>query len=106
MVLTLSRRHALMIADDENALSLADDPQRFANSMRVRVARHALGHVYARDNDSRVCALMQATRTPDIVFEVAGELIPGTVDAAELVRRLARSGETTIGVRYTDARIV
>jgi hypothetical protein len=102
MVLALSPRHALMIVRDRNALSLADDPMRFANSMRVRIARHALRHVYARDNDSRVCELVQATRTPDIVFKVGDELIPGAVDARELIRRLARSGGTTIGVRYTD----
>jgi hypothetical protein len=101
MTLALSPRHALMIAQDPGALGLADDPDRFAASVRVRTARHALQHVYARGNDPRVAALLRATPAPDVVFEVGDEMITGTVDVLELSRRVERAGATRIGVRYT-----
>jgi hypothetical protein len=102
MILPLSPRHALMMAQDPAALALADDPERFAASLRLRIARHALRHVYSRREDTRIGTLVQSTRAPMVVFEIAGELVPGAVTLVELLRRMNRAGVTTLGVRYAD----
>jgi hypothetical protein len=101
MTLALSRRHALMLVQDPEDLTLTDDPSRFAESIRVRTARHALRHVYARDEDPRIVDLMRATRAPEVVFEVGGEVLPSTADPREIIRRVGRAGVTQIGVRYS-----
>lgn len=102
VTLALSPRHALMIARDPTALTFADDPARFAAACRVRAARHALQHVYARSQDEQLTALVRATRGPDVVFEVAGVRLPATVDPREIMRRVAEADLAAIGIEFTD----
>ena len=100
ITLALSPKHALMLTRDADALALADSPARFATALRVRTARHALRHVYARDQDEEIVAVLRATRAPDVWFEVGGELLPSSVDIREVMRRVNHLGESQIGVRY------
>ena len=98
MTLTLSRRHALMIASDCEALALSDEPLRFATSVRVRTVRHALRHVHVRHDDPRLAMLRRSTRAPDVVFQIGDSIDPNTPDAA----LMARAGVSTMEARYSD----
>ena len=97
--ITLSPRHALMMAREPDAFGLADDAEAFARAVRVRTARAAMDWAFARDEDDEVHEILRASARPHMELVVGGIPFGPEVPARTILDVMDAIGTNTTEVR-------